>query len=68
VGADGVEEVAVVGDGDERPVVLAQELLQPADGVDVQVVGRLVEEQGLGVAEERLRQQQPPARERMGWS
>ena len=52
-----VEEVAVVRDHDQRAVVLDEELAQPVDRVEVQVVGRLVQQQRLRVAEQRLRQQ-----------
>ena len=44
-------------DDDERAVVADQELAQPVDRVEVQVVRRLVEQQRVGMAEERLRQQ-----------
>jgi hypothetical protein len=44
VGGDGVEEVAVVGDADEGAVVGVEEVLEPVDGVEIQVVGGLVEE------------------------
>ncbi len=57
VGADRVEEVAVVRDGDDRAVVTSEEVLQPVDGFEIEVVGRLVEQQCLGIAEERLCQQ-----------
>ena len=57
VGADVVEEVAVVRDGDDRAVVAGEEVFEPVDGVEIEVVGGLVEEQGLGVAEERLREE-----------
>ena len=57
VGADVVEEVAVVGDGDDRAVVVVEEVLQPVDGVEVELVGGLVEQQRLRIAEERLGQQ-----------
>ena len=49
---DVVEEVAVVGDRDDRARVLLQEALQPVDRLGVEVVGRLVEQQQVGVAEE----------------
>ena len=54
---DRVQEVAVVRDDDQRPVVADQELAQPVDRVEVEVVGRLVEEQRVRAAEQRLRQQ-----------
>jgi hypothetical protein len=57
VGADLVQEVAVVRDDDDGGVALVQHVFQPADGVDVEVVGRFVEQQDVGVGEQRLRQQ-----------
>ena len=57
VGADVVEEVAVVRDGDDGAVVADEEVLKPVDGFEIEIVGGLVEEQGLRVAEERLREQ-----------
>ena len=47
--------------------VVGQELLEPADGQDVEVVGRLVEQQDVDAADQDLRQQHPqlePARQR----
>ncbi len=49
---DVVEEVAVVGDRHDRARVLLQEALEPVDRLGVEVVGRLVEQQQVGVAEE----------------
>ena len=49
---DVVEEVAVVGDGDHRARVLVEEALEPLDGLGVEVVGRLVEQQQVGVLEQ----------------
>ena len=51
-------------DDNHRAVAVVQRLLQPANGVDVQVVGRFVEQQDVRVREQRLRQQdaQLPAR------
>ena len=56
VGADRIHEMTVVRDDDERALVADEELAQPVDRVEVQVVGRLVEEERLRPAEERLRQ------------
>ena len=47
VRADRVQEVAVVRDDDQRAVVADEELSQPVDRVEVEVVGRLVEQQRL---------------------
>ena len=49
---DVVEEVAVVGDGDDRAVVLLQKLFEPVDRFGVEMVGRLVEEQQVGPREQ----------------
>jgi hypothetical protein len=54
MGADVVEEVAVVRDGDDGAVVTNEKVLEPVDGLQVEVVGGLVEEECFGVAEERL--------------
>ena len=40
-----VEEVAVVGNGDDRTLILLQVLLQPVDALSIQVVGRLIEQE-----------------------
>ena len=45
-----VQEVAVVRDDDQRAVVADEELAQPVDRVEVEVVGRLVEQQRLRAA------------------
>ncbi len=44
-GGDPVEQVAVVGDQQQAAPVTGQPLLQPGDGVEVEVVGGLVEDQ-----------------------
>ena len=49
---DVVEEVAVVGDGDHGALVVGEEALEPVDGLGVEVVRRLVEEQQVGRGEE----------------
>ena len=51
---DIVEEVAVVGDGDHGAGVILQEALQPGHRFGVQMVGRFVQQQHVG-----LGQQQP---------
>ena len=43
VGADFVQKVTVVRDDDHGGVVLVQHAFQPANGIDVQVVGRFVQ-------------------------
>jgi hypothetical protein len=41
-GGDAVQEAAVVGDGDDAALEVDQQLFEPLDGVQVQVVGGLV--------------------------
>ena len=59
VRAHRVQEVAVVRDDDDRALALVEHVLQPADRVDVEVVGRLVEQQDVRVRKQRLREQDP---------
>ena len=49
-----VEEVAVVGHHEQGDVAAAQEVLEPLNHVDVEVVGRLVEDEQLWVVDENL--------------
>jgi hypothetical protein len=57
VGADLVQEVPIVADDDHRGVVVVQDALEPVDGMDVQVVGGLIQQQHIGLGEQRLCQQ-----------
>ena len=50
--ADAVHEVAVVRDDQHRAAVLFQRVLQPLDGGKVQVVGRLVEHEQVGLGKQ----------------
>ncbi len=56
-----LDEGAVVRHQHEGARVLGQVRLQPLDGREVQVVGRLVEQQQIGLAHQHLGQLQPPA-------
>ena len=49
---DVVEEVAIVGDRDDGARVLLEEALEPVDRLGIEVVGRLVEQQQVGVAKQ----------------
>ena len=51
-----VEERAVVRDHDRRPASSRDEVLDPRDAVDVEVIGRLVQQQQVGLERERQRQ------------
>ena len=56
-----VEEVAVVGDGEDGALVLFQELLQPLHALGVEVVGGLVEEEQVGCLQQKLAQRHAAA-------
>ena len=43
------QKIAVVGDEHQRAVIRLQELLQPVDGRQVQVVRRFVQQQEVGL-------------------
>ena len=45
---DGVEEGAVVGDDHDAALEADEQLLEPGDRVEVEVVGRLVEQENVG--------------------
>ena len=65
---DRVEEVAVVRHEDDRERVVVEVLLQPVAGLEVEVVGRLVEQQQVRPAEQQLGQRDahlPAAGERL---
>ena len=64
VGADTVQEVPIVRDDDHQAVALGQNVFQPADGVDIQVVGWFVEQQYFRIRKQCLgkKNTQLPAR------
>ena len=56
-----VEQLEVVADHEQRAAVRPQELHEPLLGVDVEVVGRLVEQQQVAAREQDARELDPPA-------
>ena len=54
VGDAGVHERAVVRDDEDGAVVGREELLEPQHALEIEVVGRLVEQQQVGMAQEEL--------------
>jgi hypothetical protein len=56
VGADVVEKTVVVRNNDRTPLVGGKEFLEPTDRQDIEVVGRLVEEQTTRVCGQNLGQ------------
>src|SRR5882672_151139 len=61
VGCDAIEEPAVVAGDEHASGELEQGVLQGAQGLDVEVVGGLVQEQHVRPGEHGLRQMHPPA-------
>ena len=59
--ADALDEVAVVADDDQRAGPAVEQVLERGQGVDVEVVGRLVEQQDVRLAHQQPHQLQPPA-------
>ena len=59
VGRDVVEEAMVMGDHQRAALEIAEKTLEPADRHDVEVVGRLVEQQHLRPRGQHLGQQHP---------
>ena len=65
-GAELVEEIAVMRDHDDCAAVGLQIGLEPLEGGEIEVVGRLVEHEQFGVGEQQPRERQTglfPARE-----
>ena len=63
-----LEERAIVRDEDDGAGVVGEKGFEPLDRVDVEMVGRLVEQQQVGLRDQRPRQQHaapPPARQRV---
>ena len=60
---DAVEEVAIVRDEQQRPRILCQPVFEPQHRIEVEMVGRLVQQQQVRAAHQRLREVQahPPA-------
>ncbi len=54
VRGDAVQKVPVVRDGNERAVVAVEKILKPVDGVEIEVVRGLVEQQRFRLAKESL--------------
>ena len=59
LGHDAVEEIAVVADDQHRLGLLDEVVFQPARGVDVEVVARLVEQHDVGGGQQQLGEHQP---------
>ena len=69
IGSDVFEKVAVVADHHAREGRGFEKALEPQDAVEIEVIGRLVEQQNIGMAEQRAGDRQAPlpsAGERVG--
>ncbi len=51
---DVVEEVAVMGDHDDGAGIIAQMMLEPGHAFGIEMVGRLVEQENVGLGEQQL--------------
>ena len=58
-GDDGIEEVAIVRDEDDRVGIGAKVLLEPVAGLEVEMIGRLVEQQQVRPSEQQLGERDP---------
>ena len=56
-----VEEIAVMGDDQDRARIIAQMPFEPIHGFGVEMVGRLVEQQEIGLFEQQLAQRDAAA-------
>src|SRR5208282_560450 len=56
-----VEEVAVMGDRDHGAVILGEKALEPGDRFRIEMVGRLVEEQEIGMLKQQPAEGHPAA-------
>ena len=56
---DAVEQVAVMADDDQRAAPVLEEIRQPDRRLDIEMVGWLVEQQQVGVGEQRRGQRHP---------
>src|ERR1700688_2974095 len=57
VRAHAVDKMAIVRDHNQHSLILIEKILQPVDGIEIEVVGRFVEQQCLWMPKQRLRQQ-----------
>ena len=55
-GSNFIEEIAVVADNEKGPAIIDQIVFQPGDGLNIQVVGRLVQYQEIWFFQEHLGQ------------
>ena len=59
MGTDGIQKVPVVGDHQDRIFIIGEVIFQPADRIQVQVVGGFIQQQVIGFSKECLGQQHP---------
>ena len=67
--AEGIEELAIVGNDDEAAGIAREVVLKPEQRLEVEMVGRLVEHEQSGLADEeagKVRAHDPTAREGFG--
>ena len=54
-----IEKIAVVGNQQQRAGILLEPVLQPEHRIQIQVIGRFVEQQQVGTAHQRLCEVEP---------
>ena len=54
---DIIQKMTVMRNDQHRAEIIREEILKPADRVDIEVVRRLIEQDDIRIAEERLREQ-----------
>ena len=52
-----IQEVPIVADDHHGRVIVVERAFEPADGIDIQIVGRFIQQQHVRSREQRLRQQ-----------
>ena len=55
-GADVIQKIAVVADKQKGAFIIGEIVLQPLDGFQIQMVGRLVHKDDVGLLQQQLRQ------------
>ena len=56
-GSQSLQEAAIVGNENQSAVKSEQQVFEPQDRIDIEVVGGFVEQQQIGLCDERLAQQ-----------
>ncbi len=58
-GSDTVQKMAIMRNDDDGAPAGIDDIFQPADSIDIQIIGWLIQQQNFGIGKQRLRQQHP---------